>query len=140
MWTLAFWNCADETWKNNISWIIKKIDYILDIYKKLGGSQGYSKCSLSNIKLWLLLSCQNTGFIFHHKIRLYYIQYQTLRRIIHNLFGLRVSLILHIYLVWWMMFRPVQSWEWNSKLLQPDVIIHCLLEISYPEPYIIYSD
>ena len=52
---------------------------------KLVGSQMYSKSLfLSNRKIWLLSSCQNTGLTFYHKIRLLHIRYQTLRRIIHN--------------------------------------------------------
>ena len=41
-------------------------------------------CFLSNRKLWLSFSFQNTGFLFHHKIQLSYIWYHTLHRRIHN--------------------------------------------------------
>ena len=117
--------------KNDCVWLTQNVKNIhfsrsLLITEQMTGSQRCSKHYYQFKKL-LYLSCQNTGFTFHPKIRIYYIRYHTVLRRIHNPVGLSLYIILHVYPVWRISLRPFRSYKLYSRLLQPDILINFLI-------------
>ena len=89
---------------------------------------------LSNRKLWLSFSCQNTCFLFHHKIRLLYIRYQTLGRRIHNgsysLYVLGLENSVKAYLIVWITFVTMTD-KYINTLLTCDILSGAIYNIKF---------